>query len=176
MPATYTLIDSEVLTASQTSVTFSAIPATYTDLVFRISARTNNASTSDELYITFNSDTASNYSTTVMFGFNSTAYSFRSSSSTPKAVSRPAYINGDTTTSNTFSNTEIYIPSYTVSQNKPFSTNNMMENNNSGLAYTQAIANLWRNTSAITDVKFEITGTNNFVSGSSFYLYGISNA
>ena len=39
---TYTLISSNVLASSAATVTFSSIPATYTDLVLRVSARNND--------------------------------------------------------------------------------------------------------------------------------------
>ena len=51
---TYTLISSNVLGSSAASVTFSSIPATYTDLVLRVSARTDADDTS---LITFNGTT-----------------------------------------------------------------------------------------------------------------------
>jgi len=68
MANTYTLIESQVLGSSAASVTFSAIPATYTDLVLRYSARHNNAFSISQVLITFNGDTAANYSETVVYG------------------------------------------------------------------------------------------------------------
>jgi len=50
--ATYTLISSNVLTSSAASVTFSSIPATYTDLVVRLSARATT--TASNIWVTFN--------------------------------------------------------------------------------------------------------------------------
>ena len=44
MANTYTLISSNVLSSSAASVTFSAIPATYTDLVVKTSVRETNNS------------------------------------------------------------------------------------------------------------------------------------
>ena len=177
MAATYTLISSNVLTSTQTSVTFSAIPATYTDLVVRISARTNAASKDDYIRYTLNADTATNYSGTELYASGTSASSFRDTSVSPSGENRVLHANGSTSTAITFSNGEIYIPSYTVSQNKPLGMIGVQEDNTTGGNTINAVAALWRNTAAITSIKLECaSGASSFVSGSSFYLYGISNA
>ena len=48
-----------------------------------------------------------------------------------------------------------------------------MTENNATTAYIANYANLWQTSSAITSISLQVTGQN-FVSGSSFYLYGIS--
>jgi Ca2+-binding RTX toxin-like protein len=83
-------------------------------------------------------------------------------------------IDGSTATSNTFANAEIYIPNYANSSNKVFSYNAITENN-SATAYIETWAALWSSTSAITSLTLGNGGAN-LVTGSSFYLYGISNA
>ncbi len=170
MPTTYTLINSNVLTSSAATVTFSSIPATYTDLVVRISARQNAANTQDTLLIT-TINGATGFSNTWLRGSGSSVISLRNLVGTASYVGQ---IPGAGGTSNTFDNTEIYIPSYTVSQNKPFSTFSVQENNQTE-AYMGTTAGLWSNTAAITSITFSANGQS-FVSGSSFYLYGISNA
>ncbi len=81
MPATYTLINSNVLTSSAASVTFSAIPATYTDLVIRCSGRSDSSfSAVLDLYLSFNGSTAT-YSRTQIRGYGSTADSSNGSGS-----------------------------------------------------------------------------------------------
>jgi len=167
--ATYTLISSNVLASSAASVTFSSIPATYTDLVLRISARSATASATDQLVLTFNSDSGANYSITRLYGNGATAVS---SSST---VMLAGIINASTTTASTFSNTEIYIPNYLSKTSKPMSTFSAQENNTTtGIDNVNAM--LYRNTSALTSIVITNTSATNFDIGSSFYLYGISNA
>jgi hypothetical protein len=170
--ATYTLISSNVLTSSAASVTFSAIPATYTDLVLKLSARCDNASTSLTVYVTYNA-LATDYSRTMLRGNGATATSVRGSSET--SFSGFGFSNGDTSTANTFSSGEIYIPSYTASQSKPSSAFTAWENN-ATTAFIYADAFLQSSTDAITSITLDPESTNNFKSGSSFYLYGISNA
>ena len=75
---TYTLISSNVLTSSQASVTFSAIPATYTDLVLRISAQADGASNAfDNITLTFNGTGTTNHSSTRLTGNGSVEASNR---------------------------------------------------------------------------------------------------
>lgn len=173
MPSpTYTLIASNTLTSTASSVTFSAIPQGYTDLVLKMSVRSNRANTTDTIKINFNSDTSALYSQTYLRGSGATTTSSRDSSFTYIPIQ---YATGDTTTTNTFSNIESYIPSYTVSQDKPLSNFSAHENNTS-TAFLFVNAGLYRSTSAISSIAISLVDGPNFVSGSSFYLYGIINS
>jgi hypothetical protein len=167
------LISSQTLASSAASVTFSSIPATYTDLVIRCSVRTLASATDDYCQINFNSDTSTLYSRTFLFGDGSAAYSQRGSNQ--GAIYNVYAFNGDTSTANTFSNTEIYIPSYTASQSKPLSSSSVQENNTANsYDYIGAYANLYRSNTAISSIA--ITSSANLKTGSSFYLYGIKNS
>jgi len=172
MPATYTLISSNVLTSSAASVTFSAIPATYTDLVVRAAARSDFANTIELMEITINGNTSSLYSMTGVYGEGSSAISDRDSGTSLNFDPIDAANN----TANTFGNYELYIPSYLASQNKPVGTFAVYEQNGASNNRVQANAGLFRSTAAITSLEFAPRYGTNFVSGSSFYLYGISNA
>jgi hypothetical protein len=172
MPATYTLISSNVLTTTAASVTFSAIPSTYTDLVVRMSIRSSTSATSAGLLITCNSDSSALYSSTDLKGDGTSSSSSRMSNQNSMYLSFDA--NAATSTSNTFSNLELYLPSYTSTASKPMSSITAMENN-ATTAFLQAFATLYRNTTAISSITISFDA-GNFVSGSSFYLYGISNA
>ena len=168
--ATYTLISSNVLSSSAASVTFSSIPSTYTDLVLRVSARTIDTTTYPvDIFLTANSVTGTSYSMTDVEGYASTAGSQRLTS----VASFQLYYSATSTlmTANTFASTEIYIPSYTASQNKPMSAVTASPQNATTNVADAAFAGLFRNTSAITSLN--LAGTSSFVSGSSFYLYGI---
>jgi hypothetical protein len=172
MANTYNLIASNTLSSSAASVTFSAIPNTYTDLVLRLSVRTTETTTESGYYIQFNSDTASNYSRVYLRGDGSTADSGVAGNATSATITVGA--TGDSATANTFSNNEHYIPSYTQSVNKPFGSSTRNETNASA-AYLLAHANLWRNNATISSITITANGTN-WKSGSSFYLYGIKNS
>ena len=173
MAATYELIASNTLGSSAASVTFSSIPATYTDLVLRWSARTNLGAQTGQGYITLSGDTASNYSHRTVHGNGSTASSLNSSSLGYLRI-QYAYTGADPT-ADVFANGELYIPNYTGSANKPLSVSVVTENNDT-TAYAEANAGLWRNSSAVSSIKLEETFGSSFVSGSSFFLYGIKNS
>lgn len=170
--ATYTLISSNVLSSSAASVTFSLIPATYTDLVLRVSIRTDAAVSNDTLLVKFNNDSSTLYSTTLLRG-SGTATSSSTLGTQPSINARQ--INANTSVSNTFSSTEIYIPSYTVSQSKPSSIFFAQETDVTG-AFIGSIATLYRSNTAISQIDLNPQTGPNFLSTSSFYLYGISNA
>lgn len=168
---TYTLIASNTLTGTAATVTFSNIPQTYTDLVVRWSARDTWADYASGIYITFNGTTSS-YSDTHLTGLNGAASA--ASSRNTGAARLEGFSTAGTATANTFSSGEIYIPSYTVSQNKPASTYTVAENNNANNAVIDVAAGLWQITSAITEVKF--SARTNFNTGSSFFIYGVKNS
>ena len=172
MANTYTLIQAQTLASSAASVTFSSIPATYTDLVLRVSSRTDAVTANDNLQVTFNSDSATNYSMTRLTGTGSAASSLNASNQT---FARVGWTDGNTATASTFGSMEVYIPSYLVSQNKPFSSFAVSEQNATA-ANMDAIADLWRNTAAITSLNIISNNSGNLLTGSSFYLYGIKNS
>ena len=172
--ATYNLISSNVLASSAASVTFSAIPATYTDLVLRISARSSASATNAVLLMQFNSIT-SGYSETNLYANSANSPgSTQGSSLSTIGLSGYFIITANTATASIFSNVEYYIPSYTVSQNKSVSGMTTPENNATPFA-PRLMAALMSNTATISGVTFTLYD-GNFMSGSSFYLYGISNA
>jgi len=169
MPATYTLIASNTLSSAAASVTFSAIPGTYTDLVLRTSIRSTQADTYGKVILRFNSDSSSIYSYTDLQGSGSVAYSSRSSGDSSNAS---IFWEGTSYTSNTFTSSELYLPNYTSTTSKPSSTFSTTENNATA-SWIGANADLYRNTSAITSITLTHTS---FASGSSFFLYGIKNS
>lgn len=168
MAATYTLISSNTLSTSAASVTFSSIPATYTDLVLKVTARLDSGSYGNMDIKPNNSST--NDSTTRLYVENGTVYSDRYTNGY-NIIS----LSGSSATANTFGSIELYIPNYAGSTYKPMSNFGAAENNSSTTYKMGVNALLWSDTTAISSLV--ITGDGyNFVSGSSFYLYGIKNS
>ena len=168
MANTYVLISSQTLSTTATTVTFSSIPATYTDLCLKVSARTNSASVYEYMYVNFNNTT---YVATVRYLQGSGT----AASSATESTGYLGIVDGNTATTSTFSNNEIYIPNYAGSTNKSFSVDGTMENNATA-SYMHLIAGLWSSTAAITQIAIKAGNTNSFVQYSSFYLYGIKNS
>jgi hypothetical protein len=168
MANTYNLISSVTVgSGGPSTIDFTSIPATYTDLVLKLSAR--SATTNGDLKINFNSVTTG-YTRTVVGGSGSAAYSGFASDSWI------GLIPGTSQTSNTFANTEIYIPNYAGSTYKSFLVDNVIENNATE-SYMNLIARLWSSTAAINSISLSaLSSSVTFAQYSTAYLYGISNA
>jgi hypothetical protein len=164
--ANYILLERIELNASAASVTFANIPQTgYTDLKIVVSARTDNANNAVYLNTEFNG-ISTGYNARDLYGTGSAA----ASRSVPNSYS--PLIPGSTSTANTFSNTEIYIPNYTSSTNKSYSADSATENNGT-LAFLAFSAILWSNTAAITSIKL-MPELGSLIAGSTFSLYGLA--
>jgi hypothetical protein len=168
MATTYKLIDKANLTGTQSVIDFTSIPSTYTDLLLVVSLRDNGSNVYSLAYAKFNNTTAN---------LKSRGVEGDGSSPTSYYNSTVLYINsanGNSTTANTFCNTQIYIPNYTSSNYKSVSVDGVMENN-ATTSYSSLQAGLWSDTSVINQITLYST-TGSWVSGSSAYLYGIKNS
>jgi hypothetical protein len=168
MANTYTLIEAKTLASATATVSFTSIPQTYTDLKVVCSVRSTRSGDAENLYIGFNSSTSSFSSRHIIGEGSGTVGGYNT-------LNRfIGVVNGDTSTANTFSNNEIYIPNYTSSNYKSFSGDGVQEANQT-LAYATLTAGLWSNTNAITSIDFTVEFTT-IKAGSTFYLYGIKNS
>ena len=169
MATTYEIIASVTVSSATNTISFTSIPQTYTDLLFKISGR-------------FSIDTASAFLRYNGTTTNGTSIFLEGSGSSASSSTDGSYQYGpihgvvnSTKTANTFGNAEIYIPNYTSSNYKSSSSDGVTENN--GAATTMALgANLWSNTAAITSIEIVGAASADFVEHSTAYLYGISNA
>ena len=171
MANTYTLISSNTVGAGgASSVTFSAIPATYTDLVVLVSARSNAVDTEEWMKLEFNGSGGTAYSSRLTYGNGSAATS--AAEAGVAAVTYGAMNNAANSTSNQFTNCEIYIPNYTSSSYKSFQST-IVEEQNATKAFNAMTAGLWANTSAITSLKLTPSTAGTLVQYSTFTLFGI---
>jgi len=170
MANTMTLISSVTVGAGgQTSIVFSSIPATYTDLLLKVSARTNaSGAIYDDLFLTVNGQSAQQWRG--LYTINGT--SVVASTSTGFALVSDA--TGASATASTFSNSEFYIPNYTSTGVKSISSDTVTENNATA-ANLNIAANTVTNCAAITSITLAASG-NTFQQYSNFYLYGVKNA
>ena len=154
---TYVAIASQTLASAEATVTFSSIPATYTDLV--VVCNPIESGTSNLVWAQVNGDTGANYSDTIIYGTGSAANSTRH----PGVNWIYAFLTSDTGNKNTiiqfmnYSNTTTY--------------KTVIARSNSTANYVQASVHLWRSTSAISSILLSAQGT--FAIGSTFSLYGI---
>jgi len=161
MAATYEPIATTTLGSAAATITFSSIPATYTDL--RLVLVGNNGVGSNSTYLRFNSDTGSNYSRTKLEGDGSAAASGRNTSGTYIIV-------GDNRTTIGLQTMDIF--SYAGSTNKTVLCSTANDTNGAGTI--NVTVGLWRNTSAITTIVLSIADP--FSAGTTATLYGILKA
>ena len=168
MPATYDSIASTTLGSNQTTVEFTSISGSYTDL-FLVAMIGNSANNERDLYIQVGNgsyDSGANYSRTFLYGNGTSAASSRTSNNTEWRFF-PAVQNNT--------------PSQFVSihfQNYSNTTTNKTALGRAGFGSNNvgAWVGLWRSTSAINRIKLYCQPTADFVTGSTFTLYGIKAA
>ncbi len=176
MANTLTLIAATTLSSPASSIDFTSIPNTYTDLRLEFSIRTTNSSSSrseDAIVLALNNDTTSgNYTVRYLRGSGSGA---GSTSATGYAGAYAGEVNSSTSTASTFTSGTIYFPSYAGSTNKSFSID-ITQEANSSTAYAQLHSCLWSNTAAINRISFSNYNSNTFATNTTAYLYGIKNS
>lgn len=167
----YTLGSVTVGSGGASSISFLSIPNTYTDLLIKLSVRSNRATVQDTFKITFNS-TASGYSFTRLYGDGATV---ATDSSTGDTSLTAGYSVGNSATASTFGNVELYISNYAGSNHKFVSTDGVGENN-ATTAYSGFFSSIWSNTAAITSINIEGGTSATLLQNSTAYLYGIKNS
>ena len=167
MAANYVLLETiTVGEAGAATVTFNNIPQTgYTDLKIVISARNTGAGSLVGIYP---NGVTSSLTRKVLYGNDGNTASGSASDG------YVGYINPSSTIANMFSNVEVYIPNYTLSVSKSYSTDSVVESNTGTTGYFLGLyANLWSVTSPITSLQF-YTNAGSFGQYSTFYLYGLA--
>ena len=165
MPTYKAIASTTVGSGGASSITFSSIPQTYTDLVLHLSGRTSNSATYSYNNILFNGTNAN----TGRALYGDPSYQVGS------AVTVDFIQDGNTATTNTFSSMYFYIPNYTSSTNKSFSADNVMEGNYASIQL-QIWAFLSTVTSAITSITLQNNAGANWVQYATATLYGIKNS
>ena len=164
MSNNYVLLDRIELNNTAASVTFDNIPQTgYTDL--KVVTSTRLSATDSPILVNFRGVTTG-YSWRRIYGNGSSASSLSGTDG--------YFLHGNTssTTANTFSNAEFYIPNYTASQSKSISVDTALETNATG-GELFMLAALWANNLPITSISMTpLTGS--FVANSTFSLYGLA--
>lgn len=167
---TYVPIEAKTLASATSTVTFSSIPQTYTDLVLvanlfytpsysRIDLQVGNGSV----------DTGSNYSVTEVYGQLSTYGTQRNSNQT---MMRIGYAIGDNTAWGL--QVQIYFQNYSNTTTYKTVLNRCGLAGSNGTPGVTAGVGLWRSTNAIDIIKIFSPNSNNYAAGSTFTLYGIA--
>lgn len=165
MAITYEKIATTTLGSANSTITFSSISSAYTDLRIIMTATGDSASIGQ---LRFNGDTASNYSSTYLYGNGTSALS-----SNRTARAGIDFFEGSvSTTIPSLATIDIF--SYTsTSVNKTCLITGSLDRNGSG--QVENIVGLWRSTAAITSVTLRGNGMN-WAIGTTATIYGILKA
>lgn len=164
MANTFQLISSATVgSGGASSIDFTSIPSTYTDLVLHSSLR--NSGTNTDCYLLVNGSNGSD------------KWLYAQGSSPGSTNGSKIYVESaiSSQTTSTFSNSQIYIPNYTNGVYKNFAIDTITENNSSTGNLLLLSAGLWSSGSAITSLSITVLA-GSFVQYSTAYLYGIKNS
>jgi len=158
------------------SIDFTSIPSTYTDLCLKVSTRATGSFPQGFMILRINGTTPGNVVNRYLTGNGSSA----SSSVISNADGSAAQSQGATSTASTFSNGEWYIPNYAGSTAKSISSDSVSETNGTTIKASM-IATLSPATTAVSSLTIVIgddgSGSlSNFAQYSTAYLYGVKNA
>ncbi len=170
-----TKIASVTTTGSQATITFSSIPATYTNLMLEVTGQdTSNAVSASNMYMLFNGDTTSgNYSLMQQHGaFATTGFSTQIASSANGCAI--GYLPGNNLIATAVGSSVIYIPHYANTVFYKMVRSSTCEHrgtgNNQGTAQREFT---WLSTAAINSITLT-AGTTAFLDGSIATLYGLA--
>jgi hypothetical protein len=156
------------------SIDFTSIPSTYTDLVVKVSARGSRTDQQfDTLNFVFNGNTSAVYTHRNIYGLNGSASSLNGVNVSD--TGGMAYDGTNLATASTFGNAEIYIPNYAGSTNKSQSADSVSEGNSANGPIMALGTNLFAQTTAISSIKIQ-QGSGTIVQYSTATLYGIKNS
>ena len=168
MASTYTPIATTSINTNTTSVTYSSISGSYTDLIAVVqgTADNNNTPTGMSSFgFTVNGDTGANYSRITVYGNGTSAASGLVANETKELLGQinPSNIGNTIFHFMNYSNTTTY---------KTFLSRADVSSN-----IASAWIGTWRSTSAINSITFGyFDGGGNFKSGTTITLYGITAA
>jgi hypothetical protein len=160
----YDSLSSVTLSATQSSITFSGIPATYTHLQIRMITLVDISTVNT--HITVNSDSGSNYSWHELYGDGATV--------TAGAGATQTFMKAGITQSTTTGYTGAAIVDILdyANTNKYKTIRVLTGSDANGSGYAILRSGNWRNTNAITSITLT-AGSNNLKQYSSFALYGV---
>lgn len=169
----YDLIQSEILTGSQASVTFdvTGLGSTYQHLQLRIAAKsTDPTNDMDNLIVRFNSDSAGNYSHHRLLGNGSSVVSYAGTSTTYCFAGMTTRGSGSTFAAAVL---DILDPFETT---KYTTTRSLTGGTNSSQNAIVLQSGNWRNTNAVSSIFLRSESSQDLVAGSRFSLYGLKAA
>jgi hypothetical protein len=181
MPNTYDLIKTTTLVSNQASVTFTSTDfSNYDDLCIMSSAKTDATTATvvnDSIKFVINSDTGNNYEGWRIYQFSGTTGGDKHNAS--QGYGYASYINFNSNPANSFSNNLMYITNnkntnfYKTILAHGYMSTNLAGTSPNPYSYASMTGNVWLNSAIITNIVLSPLNGSNFISASSFSLYGI---
>ena len=170
----YDLLQTEILTGSQASVTFSDLVtsygSTYQHLQLRIVARSTSGGTTSDFFVNFNGDTGSNYSQHYLRGSGSAMESGFLGSSYPTGILVYQGLIGDGNTANSYAATVLDIlDPFNSSKN---TTTRALTGYSGSTPRITFNSGAWFDTDSLTSITLD-DRVANFKQYSRFSLYGL---
>lgn len=165
----YELITSQILTGSQTSVTFSNLgdyASTYKHLQLRVVARDTRSASLSFYRLRFNSDSGANYQFHRLMG---TGSSVISGAFTGTTEVMPGYVASASSASGVFGATIIDV--LDAFSSTKFKTTRSLTGFGGAVEFG-LFSGCWRNTNSITSLSF-VTESGDFIANSRFSIYGV---
>ncbi len=169
--STYTKIASTTLGSNTSTVTFSSIAGTYTDLVLVVSSA-DSAGANNQISFRLNSTATAIYSFTALYGNGTSAASNREATGAGRTYGTVAW----NTAQNTTLGTSMSIINFMNYSNSTTNKTVLSRSSNSANGTEAAVA-LCQLTAAVTSIDLYSANSGRlFLAGSTFNLYGIAAA
>lgn len=170
--AAYDWLETTLISSNTASVTFSSLGSysSYKHLQIRLTYRSNQSTSPDNLFMYFNADQVSNYSQHALFGDGSTVTSNSGFNNTSIGLGTMPAVGA---TTNAFAAGICDILDFgSTTKNK---TIRILRGHSAGSGNTEIglRSGLYVSTNAITSITLKPGGTNSFISGCRFSLYGV---
>lgn len=165
-----------VLGSPAAAVSFATISGAYTSLLLVITARSSAAAEVDNVKVVANTDTAAHYSANLLYsiatGTGATPTAARNFGVIP-ATAAPSTISAASATAGQAGNVTAEFPSYSGSTFFKTAIFKSMQKDATPESYMIVTGWEWASTAAITQLDLTLTSGGNFVTGSTFTLYGL---
>jgi hypothetical protein len=164
---TYTPIASQTLASATATITFSSIPATYTDLVLVFQATAASANMNFDIRIGNGTvDSGSNYSMTYLFGGTGGAQSSRTTNQDRLRVGNSAFVQSS---GGVFTAVTQFMNYSNTTTNKTV----ISRDGNVNQSVVESSVGLWRSTVAINIITLGDFGGATMAAGTTATIYGI---
>jgi hypothetical protein len=172
MASVYNLISQTTLSSASSTVDLTSIPPIYRDLVIHISARHAGSSQQETMRLQQINGSTANLINRWMRGSGEGGSNFASADATDGIYL--GQVPGALSASGIFSNVGITICTYRDTNYGKTLIVEAVQENEQTEAFQSITAGRWNNTSALTSLRFY--APSNFVTGSTFTLYGVGNS